>query len=108
MKGINKTLIKYINEPHEKILLNIISIIIFAVLYYVIYLNDKNCFIVNETVLLDRENQELTFMDILYYSILLNFTTTFGDIIPFSQSTKLLASLQSFIFWYIALFPNII
>ena len=73
-------------------------------LLYHYYKKDKSSFIVNETLLKNRENGELTYYDMLYYSLLLNFTISFGDVVPLTDEIKVITSLQTFIFWYIALY----
>ena len=102
--SINKLFRKYIDEPHEKIMINIVNIVLFSFIYYGIYLKNKNSFMINESMLINREEQKLNYFDFLYYSILLNFTISFGDMVPLSTEVKVISSIQTFIFWYIALF----
>lgn len=104
IKNINRLVKKYVDEPHEKIILNMINIIIFSFIYYMIHLYDKNSFMINELMLMDREKQELNYFDFLYYSTLLNFTISFGDMVPLCREVKVVSALHTFIFWYIALF----
>jgi|TARA_B110000495_G_C22672821_1_gene397551 uncharacterized membrane protein len=104
IKKINRLIKKYIDEPHEKIILNMINIVIFSFIYYAIHLYDKNSFMINELMLLDREKQELNYYDFLYYSTLLNFTISFGDMVPLSKGVKIASAIHTFLFWYIALF----
>lgn len=103
-KKFNRLIKKFVDEPHEKIILNAINIIIFSFIYYMIHLYDKNSFMINELMLMDREKQELNYFDFLYYSTLLNFTISFGDMVPLSREMKIVSAIHTFIFWYIALF----
>tara|TARA_B110000495_G_C23029425_1_gene612578 strand:- start:1082 stop:1396 length:315 start_codon:yes stop_codon:yes gene_type:complete len=95
---------KYIDDPYEKIKVNVISIFIFSLIYYLFYINDKENFIVNNDILKKKEDNKLNYRDFLYFSILTNFTITFGDIIPGTGRVKLLTGIQVFLFWYITLF----
>ena len=103
-KNISKKIEHLLDEPHEKIYINILNIILFSFIYYHYYKKDKSSFIVNETLLKNRENGELTYYDMLYYSLLLNFKISFGDVVPLTDEIKVITSLQTFIFWYIALY----
>ena len=100
---MNKSFEKFLDQPHEKIYFNLINEFLFSLIYYYIYLMDPNCFIVNELMFINRKEQKLEYTDFLYYSTLLNFTISFGDMIPLTGNVKFLSSLQVFIFWYIAL-----
>ena len=104
LKNFNRSTRRYINEPYEKIYMNILLIFIFTGIYYVMYKNDKNSFLASELILMDRGEQELNIVDFFYYSIFLNFTITFGDIIPFSNKIKFLNMIHVISFWYITLF----
>lgn len=95
---------KYIDEPYEKIKVNVISIFIFSLIYYLFYINDNENFIINNDILKKKEDNKLNYRDFLYFSILTNFTITFGDIIPATGRVKLLIGIQVFLFWYITLF----
>ena len=94
----------FMDEPHEKIYINIASILLFSVIYYNIYLSDKENFVINKDTLKNKKNGELTYSDFLYFAVLLNFTVAFGDIIPSSNTVKLLANIQVVSFWGITLF----
>ena len=85
-------------------MINIVNIVLFSFIYYGVYLKNKDSFMINELMLISREEQELNYYDFLYYSILLNFTISFGDMVPLSTEVKVISSIQTFIFWYIALF----
>tara|TARA_B100001094_G_scaffold72638_1_gene68922 strand:- start:339 stop:653 length:315 start_codon:yes stop_codon:yes gene_type:complete len=101
-KEIIKGSKKFLDEPHEKIISNIFNIILFSFIYYYLYKKDKNSFKVSEDLLKDKT--ELSYYDILYYSLLLNFTISFGDMVPLSSDVKVVSSIQTFLFWYIALY----
>ena len=80
-----------------------ILIVIFSVIYYQIYLNDQTSFMVNEQLLKEKDGK-LDYVDILYFSLLLQFTLSFGDMVPFTKEIKAVRSVQSLIFWAIALY----
>jgi|TARA_B110000879_G_C11047277_1_gene461292 hypothetical protein len=94
----------FMDEPHEKLYINIVSILLFSVIYYKIYLSDRESFVINKDTLKNKTNGELTYTDFLYFAVLLNFTVAFGDIIPSSNTVKLLANIQVVSFWGITLF----
>jgi hypothetical protein len=104
MSKLSKKISSFIDEPHEKIYINIANIFIFSIIYYNIYKTDKESFIVNKDILKNKKNGELEYTDFLYFTLLLNFTVAFGDIIPRSNSIKILVNIQVFTFWYITLF----
>lgn len=103
MSFIKKTA-TFIDEPYEKIYINIASIVLFSIIYYNIYLSDRDSFVVNSEILKNKENGELNYTDFLYFTLLLNFTVAFGDVIPSSNTVKLLTGIQVISFWYITLF----
>ena len=94
----------FMDEPHEKLYINIVSILLFSVIYYKIYLSDRESFVINKDTLKNKTYGELTYTDFLYFAVLLNFTVAFGDIIPSSNTVKLLANIQVVSFWGITLF----
>ena len=103
IEGVSKGIRKFLDEPHEKIYLNMILIVIFSVIYYQIYLNDQTSFMVNEQLLKEKDGK-LDYVDFLYFSLLLQFTLSFGDMVPFTKEIKAVSSVQSLIFWAIALY----
>ena len=94
---------KFLDEPHEKIYLNMILIIIFSFIYYQIYLYDGKSYMINEE-LLKQKDGKLDYVDFLYFSLLTQFTMSFGDMVPFSKEVKALVSIQALCFWGIALY----
>ena len=90
------------DEPHEKIYINFILIIILSFVYYILYLYDNESFIINEE-LLKRNRGKLDYFDFLYFSILNQLTVSYGDLIPLTNIIKLIVSLQILLFWGIAL-----
>ena len=93
---------KYLDDPHEKLFINSINVLLFSIIYYIIYKNNKSHFLINNDLI--QLKGELTYFDFLYYSIFLNFTISFGDIIPVSTVVRSISSLQLLIFWFIALY----
>ena len=91
------------DEPHEKIYINFILIIILSFVYYILYLYDNESFIINEE-LLKRNRGKLDYFDFLYFSILNQLTVSYGDLIPLTNIIKLIVSLQILLFWGIALY----
>jgi hypothetical protein len=94
---------KVLDEPHEKIYLNMVLIIIFSFIYYQLYLYDAKAYMINEELLKQKEGK-LDFVDFLYFSLLTQFTMSFGDMVPFSKEVKALVSVQALFFWGIALY----
>jgi len=76
----------------EKVLFNIVMILLFAIAYRVIALYDKNAF-----------SAPLNSSDSLYLSSMTNFTLGYGDILPKSALAKTLAVIQLFLFWMVAI-----
>jgi len=85
-------LIKYFDEPHEKLYFNIILIIIFGIIYKILYIIDKKSF-----------STELSWFDSFYFSSITNFTLGYGDIIPKSIVAKTFVVMHSMIFWMVAI-----
>ena len=94
-----------LDEPHEKIIANFSLIIIFAVIYYIIYL------VQGETEGEDGEKvfyspystDKITFFDALYFSFVVHFTLGFGDIFPSSIVARIAVILHTTLFWFISL-----
>ena len=90
-KTINK-LITYFDEPHEKLIFNIILIAIMTVIYKLIDMFDDKAF-----------SKRLTTSDAVYFSSITNFTLGFGDIIPQSNLARFTVVLHSLTFWMVAI-----
>ena len=73
INSFNSLLKKYMDEPHEKIHLNVLNIILFSIVYYYGYLQNKNSFKIDESMFLNRGKQELNYLDFLYFSALIIF-----------------------------------
>ena len=58
---------------------------------------------VNEELLKQKEGK-LDYVDFLYFSLLNQFTMSYGDMIPFSKEIKAVVSVQALCFWGIALY----
>jgi hypothetical protein len=86
----------FMDEPYEKIYINIASIIVFSIIYYSLYKTNKDSFVINKDILKNKTNGVLNYMDFLYFTVLLNFTVAFGDIIPSSNTVKLLTNITLF------------
>ena len=48
---------KFLDEPHEKIYLNMILIIIFSFIYYQVYLYDGKSYMINEELLKEKDGK---------------------------------------------------
>ena len=71
------------------------SVLVFANIYYLFHINDKNAFVVNYNVTQSDKNYNIkTYLNYLYYSIYTLFTQGFGDIYPRKVYTRLLSCLQ--------------
>ena len=90
-KIINK-LITYFDEPHEKLLFNIILIVLFTFIYKLIDMFDENAF-----------SKRLSTSDAAYFASITNFTLGFGDIIPQSNLARMTVVLHSLTFWMVAI-----
>ena len=86
---------KKFDEPHEKLVNILLSVIVFSFLYYALYLRNHKHF--------THKGKKLKYEHFLWYSLTLNFTIPFGDIYPESGEAKLLSSVQAIIFWFIML-----
>ena len=64
---------KFLDEPHEKIYLNMILIIIYSFIYYQVYLYDGKAYMINEELLKQKEGK-LDYVDFLYFSLLTQLT----------------------------------
>lgn len=83
-----------IDEPHEKIIANIIIILVFAVFYYIIFLFQKE-----KTYSVEK----VSVFDALYFSFVVHFTLGFGDIFPVSTASRILVIIHTTLFWVINL-----
>lgn len=85
-------LITAFDEPHEKLIFNLILIVAFSIIYKVIDIFDKNAF-----------SQPLQYTDSLYFASITNFTLGYGDILPKSILAKTAVVIHSFLFWMVAI-----
>ena len=90
-KIINK-LITYFDEPHEKLIFNVILIALFTVIYKLIDTTDDKAF-----------SKRLSVSDSMYFASITNFTLGFGDIIPQSNLARITVVLHSLMFWMVAI-----
>ena len=90
-KMFNK-LIEMFDEPHEKLIFNIVLIGIFSVVYKLIDMYDNNAF-----------SKEMTNFDSLYFASITNFTLGYGDILPQSKLAKMAVVVHSLLFWMVAI-----
>lgn len=86
---------KRFDEPHEKLVNILVSVIVFSFIYYALYKQNPKHF--------KHEVQDIRYEHFLWYSLTLNFTIPFGDIYPESGEAKLLSSMQAIFFWFIML-----
>jgi len=83
------------DEPHEKLIHILLSVIIFSFVYYALYLRNPKHF--------THEIKDIKYEHFLWYSLTLNFTIPFGDIYPDTGEAKLLTSMHAIFFWFIML-----
>jgi hypothetical protein len=98
MQGIPKLIkdfSKRFDEPHEKLVNILVSVIIFSFIYYALYIQNARHF--------KHDIKNVRYEHFLWYSLTLNFTIPFGDIYPESGEAKLLTSMQAIFFWFIML-----
>ena len=90
-KIVNK-IITYFDEPHEKLIFNVLLIALFTVIYKIIDMFDENAF-----------SKRLSTSDAVYFASITNFTLGFGDIIPQSNLARITVVLHSLTFWMVAI-----
>jgi hypothetical protein len=93
-------LTNFFNEPHEKFLLNMISILLFGIAYTILYNYDKNNFkiLIKEN---NSEKNEYSFFYFIWFSLMSQFTVGQGNMYPSSPISKSLIAMQSSLFWFI-------
>ncbi len=96
-KHINYTS-QFFDSSHEKFFYNILSIVSFSIIYYVV---DK--FLDTESFTSKTEKRYLEFGDYLWLSITTNFTIPLGDVYPTTYMAKWIMASQAMFFWYITL-----
>lgn len=78
-----------IKDKLVQILINHIStIIFFSIVYYVLYKHDSNTFIHS------KKSSELSYLDIVQFSLITQTTVGYGHIIPNSTPCKIVNILQ--------------
>ena len=83
------SLLNFSSKVQLKLVLAAVNIISFTIIYYVL----RNNF-----------NRELTVVDSFYYSTTIFTAIGIGDVLPISITTKLLTCLQTYLYFYIAIF----
>ena len=83
------------DEPHEKLIHILVSVILFSFIYYALYKQNARHF--------KHEIKDIRYEHFLWYSLTLNFTIPFGDVYPESGEAKLVSSMQAIFFWFIML-----
>ena len=89
------TLIKvvsFVDDIHEKILFNIILMVLFTGVYKMLSEQNPESFSVNK---------KLTLMDSFYFTNVVHFTLGFGDIYPTTTMARLFVILHIVLFWMI-------
>lgn len=93
---INQTLLKIatlVDEPHEKIIANILMILGFAIIYKIIGENENEF----------SNKKKLNWNDAFYFSFVVHFTLGFGDIYPLTSFSRLIVMTHTVLFWIINL-----
>jgi len=101
-KMINRSM-EFFNEPHEKFISNVVLMLIFWVIYYVIYISDTNAMIINKDVIVNKKTNKLDIFDFAWFSTLTQFGITFGDITPKSKLCKVCVISHAIASWYMVL-----
>ena len=91
-KRFVNNMITLFDEPHEKLLFNIILIMIFSAVYKLIDNLDRKAF-----------SKRLDTGDAIYFASITNFTLGFGDIIPQSTLARVAVIVHSLMFWMVAI-----
>lgn len=91
-----KALTQNFDEPHEKLLHIMLSVIVFSFMYYGLYLQNVKHFE-------HDKYKQVKYEHFLWYSLTITMTIPFGDIFPISAEAKMLTSIQSIVFWFIML-----
>ena len=89
---------QFFDSSQEKFIYNILSIIIFSFIYYII-----DTYIDQESFTSKTDKQNLEFGDYLWLSITTNFTIPLGDVYPTTFTAKWIMATQALFFWYITL-----
>ena len=95
----NRTILKIallVDEPHEKIIANILMIVGFAIIYKLIGIDD-----------IQFSNQKVfDWNDAFYFSFVVHFTLGFGDIYPLTIQSRGVVMIHTVLFWIINLIDN--
>ena len=83
----------YLNKPHEKMFAVAVLVIVFSAMYHTLYTLDKNHFH-------SEKYDELTYGHFLWYSLMITFTMPFGEIYPYTHTSKALTGMQGVMFWF--------
>ena len=75
---------------HEKLISNILLIIIFTIIY-------KIC----NNIIPNSFNTNLSIDNAFYFSCVNNYTLGFGDVLPTHFITKMFVIIHAFLFWFI-------
>jgi len=89
---------QFFDSSHEKFIYNMISIVTFSIIYYLM-----DTYVNSESFTSKTDKTDLEFGDYLWLSITTNFTIPLGDVYPTTFSAKWIMSTQALIFWYITL-----
>lgn len=92
-----------INEPHEKFVANIILIVIFTFVYFVIHQFEQKSFYINPDTKRYTEHGDMELFDFFQFATLTQFGLTFGDIVPKMTISKICVLAQALLFWFVML-----
>jgi hypothetical protein len=67
---------------------HMIFILLFSLIYYLIYLYDNNTFSIH------KKDENISFMDFLYFSLVTQTTVGYGGIIPTKNITRMINLVQ--------------
>ena len=88
---------KQFDEPHEKLIHILLSVVVFSFMYYALYLQ-------NTAKHFKHDNYKVVkYEHFLWYSLTVTMTIPFGDVFPSSGEAKVLTGVQAIIFWFIML-----
>ncbi len=90
-------MIPFIKFNSSMFIKHIIAILVFAIVYFGLYLKDKRHFVsVKNDNNTRPESIEMSFLDCFYFSLVTQSTVGYGDIVPVSETAKLINIMQIF------------
>ena len=103
--SMSQSVSRAFDEPHEKLIAIVITILVYSVIYYMAYNNNKafDKHGVHFEYTRNDMKTPLTFGHFLWFSCMINFGMPLGDIFPTTYFAKALCVSQASIVWIIML-----